>query len=438
VYRFSTWIVCASLLVTAAHAQQSKNYKSQAEFQIYTAVTADFAANNFSKALTDLDSWKKDFPESDFADDRLLLYVQAYAGAKQPAKALEDARSLFARSDVETAVGGPANMVKLLYTAAIVIQQIPAPSNEDLELAAKCARQLLAYDKKPSGVADDAWAQARGQLQAAAKGVLLYVATLPGTQAMARNDCATAESAFTRALQDNPESSQAAWFLGTAELCLYKTQPEKASPAIYAFARAAAVDPVRGMVDPKWQQGTVEPFLVKVYEQYHGKDSEGLRQLKELAAQSPFPAAGFQVKSVTQIADEKQAEFEKSNPQLALWMKIKGALADTNGDQYFAQNLQGTEVQSLRGVLVEAKPACRPKELLVAVPLPDAAQPLQPEITLKLDKPLAGRPDANAEFHWTGDPIAFSRSPFMLTMEAEVAKIEGLTTMPCAAATKKK
>ena len=92
----------------------------------------------------------------------------------------------------------------------------------------------------------------------------------------------------------------------------------------------------------------------------------------------------------------------------------------------------------MRGVLVEARPACHPKELLVAMPLPDAGQPLQPEITLKLDKLLTGKADVNAEFQWEGVPSAFTKSPFMLTMDTDAGKIEGLKTEPCAAAPTKR
>jgi hypothetical protein len=425
-----------SLLVLAGAVQAqsgAKKYVNQGEFQIYDAAAKDITGNNFTKALADLDSWKKDYPDSDYKDDRQLLYVQAYAGAKQPDNAIRAAGELLAK-DAEAALGSPSSVVKLLFTAATAIQQVPAPTAEQIAIASKAAHQLLSYNKKPEGLTDEAWAQARGQLDAATRSALLYMALAPGTQAMQKNECAAAETAFTRALGDNPDSALAAWHLGTAELCLYKTVPDKASPAIYSFARAAAVDPVKGMVDPKWQQETVGPYLQKLYEQYHGKDADGLRQLRELAARTPLPPAGFKIQSVTEIAEEKRVKFEKTNPQLALWMKIKGALADSAGEQYFVSSVQGAGVPQLRGVLVEARPACHPKELLVAVPLPDAGQPLQPEITLKLDKPLAGKPEANAEFQWEGVPSAFSKSPFMLTMDTEAGKIEGLKTEACVAA----
>ena len=139
-----------------------------------------------------------------------------------------------------------------------------------------------------------------------------------------------------------------------------------------------------------------------------------------------------------EIADEKRAQFEKSNPEIALWMKIKGVLSGDSGEQYFDSQMKDAEVPQLKGVLVDAKPACHSKELLVAVPLPDAQQPLQAEIRLKLDKPLAGKPELNAEFHWEGVASAFIRQPFMATMDVETSKLQGLKTAPCATAPLKK
>jgi len=86
----------------------------------------------------------------------------------------------------------------------------------------------------------------------------------------------------------------------------------------------------------------------------------------------------------------------------------------------------------LNGALVDARPACRPKELLVALPMPDTSKPYRAEITVKLDKPLAGQPALDSEFQWQGVAAAFTREPFMLTVNAETAKLDGLKTTPCA------
>jgi len=65
------------------------------------------------------------------------------------------------------------------------------------------------------------------------------------------------------------------------------------------------------------------------------------------------------------------------------------------------------------------------------VPLPDAKPPFTAEIALKLDAPLTGKPDENLELTWTdGQPSAFTKDPFLLTVDVEKAKIVGLKTTP--------
>jgi len=88
--------------------------------------------------------------------------------------------------------------------------------------------------------------------------------------------------------------------------------------------------------------------------------------------------------------------------------------------------MKDAAVPQLTGTLVEARPACRPKELIVAIEQPDI-----PEITLKLDKPMMGKPAVKREFQFEAVAEAFVKSPFMLTMTAEAAKLQGLETTAC-------
>jgi len=421
----SKLFVC--LLAAGALIAADKQYKP-GEYDLYKAAADDLGASNFAKTLTDLDAWKQKFPQSDYADDRQLLYVHTYAGLNQPAKTVDAAAELLAK-DVDATLGNPGNVVTFLFKTVVAIQQVPEPTPAEVATADKAAHLLLTYDKKPDNITAEAWNQARTQAQTAARGALVYMAIQPGTQAIKKNDCPAAESSLTKALRDYPDSAQAAWYLGVAQLCLFKTQPDKASPAIYELARAAVVDPAKGLVDPKWQRETVDPYLEKTYNKYHGVDPEGLKSLKEMAAASALPPAGFKIASAADIAHDKELQFEKSNPQLALWMKIKAALSESNGEQYFESQLKDANVPQLKGALVSAKPACHPKELTVAIGQEEPA-----EITLKLDKPLTGKPQAHAEFQWQGVPTAFTSSPFMLTMETETAKIEGLKVAACTTA----
>ena len=124
-------------------------------------------------------------------------------------------------------------------------------------------------------------------------------------------------------------------------------------------------------------------------------------------------------KTATEILEEKQAEFEKSNPQLALWKKIKDALVAENGAQYW-ESLKGTAPPKLKGKLVQQKPAIKPKELVLSV------DEDKPQVTLKLENPLPGKAEAGTELQFEGVPSEFTKDPFMLTFTVDSKdKIEG-------------
>jgi hypothetical protein len=433
--------VSVLLLAAALASAQSTPEKKlkEGEYDIYNEAVKDINTNNFAKALTDLDTWSQKFPESDYKDDRMAFYVQAYTATNQPAKALQTAGSLLSR-DLNAVFPGPSGkptIVRLLYNAVWAISHDPNPTPDAMVVGDKAAHQLMNFDQPIPGVSEADWEKARASMKEQAGAALLYIAMQPGVQAMAKQppDCAAADAAYTRALNAYPDKSVLSYELGRALNCESKNQPEKLSAAIYEFERAAVIDPTLG--DPKGDPKKVTSFADGAYVKIHGSD-EGLDQFKQAVRQSPLPPEGFKIKTATEIAEEKRAEFEKSNPQLALWMKIKGALADTKGEQYFTDQLKDSQVPQLRGVLIEAKPACRPKELIIGVPLPDSQQSLLPEIKLVLDKPLTGKPDLNQEFHWEGVPTAFTRDPFLLTMDGEVAKLEGLKTAPCGVTTSRK
>jgi hypothetical protein len=98
----------------------------------------------------------------------------------------------------------------------------------------------------------------------------------------------------------------------------------------------------------------------------------------------------------------------------------------------------------LKGTLLEAKPACRPKELLVAVPLPSATGTPTAEITISVvddqmkAAPLAGKPEVGGEIQFNGAPSAFTKEPFMLTLMAQKTDIDGIKLEPCTATPTKK
>lgn len=424
-----------------------KKVKDQGEYDIFNQTLKD--ASNPAQQIKDLDTWTQKYPDSDYKDDRLLYYLQAYNAANQPGKVLEVGSGLMARDlkgvFMKDPKAGPQQVLQVLYLMTANFAKIPNPSPTQIEQGEKAANALKDYvgeyftaEHKPAGTSDADWAKTKDQVAGLAKAVLVSAAARPGAEAMAKyrqdknpDNCKTAEAAYQKAMQQYPDSSAISFGLGTAEVCLYKISPEKISPGLWYMARAVAIDPTLGGTS---QAKPIEDYLNSTYTTYHGPDEDGLKQLKEQAKASPNPPDGFKIQSQVEIAIAKEEEFKKSNPQLALWMGIKKQLADTGGDQYFENSLKSAAVPPLKGTIVEAKPACRSKELILA--LSDAKNA---EVTLKLDAALTGKPELGQEIQFEGVPSAFTKDPaFMLTMDAEKAKLEGIKTEPCAAAPAKK
>ena len=427
-----------------AQAAPEKKVKDQGEYDIFNQTIKD--ASNPAQQIKDLDTWTQKYPDSDYKDDRLYYYIQAYNLTNQPSKVLDIGSQLMAR-DLKQVFkdpkSGPQQVLTVLYLMSVNTLK-PGVTPEQLAAGEKAARALQDYvgeyftaANKPPSSSDADWAKTKSDVAGLAKAVMVNLAQRPGAEAMTKyradknpDNCKAAEQAYIKALQQFPDGAAIAFGLGTAQVCLYKVQPEKISAGLYEVARAVSLDPtLGGTADPK----AIENYLNNTYTQYHGGDDAGLKELKEMAKAAPMPPAGFKIKSATEIATEKEEEFKKSNPQLALWMGIKKQLADTGGDQYFEGTLKNAAVPKLKGTVVEGKPACRSKELLVA--LSDATHP---EVSLKLDTALTGKPEAGVEVQWEGVPSAFTKDPFILTMDTEKAKIENLKMAPCAAAPAKK
>ncbi len=426
---------------------KTKKVKDQGEYDIYNEAIKD--ANNPQKEIQDLDTWTQKYPDSDYKDDRLYMYMLAYSkmNPPQPAKVYDYGKQLMDKGldQVFSEKGGGLSKLNVLYQVAWNVAAMPNATPEQLETGQKAAKELLDFapkyfvaENKPEATTAAQWANARTDIEKRAKTALGAIALIPGNQAMAKNpkDCAAAESAYTKALTEYPDIAAISYNLGTALACEARNQPDKATDlgprAIYQFVRASVVDPtLGGTTDPK----KITDYAASAYSAYHG-DTDGLDQLKEQAKASPLPPAGFTIETASAVAARKEKEFTQNHPQFALWMGLKRQLTDTNGQQYFDGQLKDADVhgesgRALKGVIVEGKPACRSKELLVAISDPTKPGVTGvPEITLKLDAALTGKP-VPGEIEFDGIPRTFTRDPFMLTMETDKDKITGLKTDPC-------
>lgn len=438
-------LTCAAQ--TAAPEAKKKQVKDQGEFEIYNQAIKN--ANNPAQQLKDLGQWTQRYPESDFKDDRAYLYMQAYSKMQppQPLKVIEYGQQLIAK-DLKTVFPDPQsqpNILTVLFQVSWNVASLPNPTPEQLALGEKAGKELLAFvptyfvaGNKPANMNDQQWADARADIEKRAKLALTSIRLAPANQALAKNDCATAEKLYRQELTESPDNAAVSYNLGRALSCLAKSNPEKsgeyATMAIYQFVRAAVVDPTLGGTA---EAKKIQDYATSVYKSYHGSE-EGLDQLRQTAKASATTPAGFTIESESAGAARKEKEFLEKYPQIALWMGIKRQLTDAaNGAQYFEGQLKDADVKgqgdakALKGVVLEGRPACRSRELLVAIPEP-GQQAGAAEITLKLDSPLTGKP-ASGEIEFDAVPRAFTREPFMLTMETEKAKIANLKVEPCAA-----
>ena len=389
----------------AAPAEKKKNYKDQQEYTLYDSATKETDAN---KKLALLNTWKDKYPESDFKLERLQLFLPTYQQLGQPAKMIDTAKEILAIAPKD---------ITALYWITFLTPTLGSSSADTLDTAEKAANGLLVAEK-PANVKDDDWTKAKSQTDAVAYTTLGWIA-------MQRKNNDVAEQNFKKSLTINPNAVQVSYWLGT--VIIAQKKPEKQAEALYDFARAAAYDG-EGALAPAGRK-QIDDYLTKVYTTIHG-DTTGLAELKTMAKASPTPPADFKIKTAAEIAGEKEEELKKTNPELALWLNLKGQLLSPEGQTYFDSSMKGAQVPKLKGWLVSGKPGVKSKELLVSMEGKDQA----PNVTLKLvgsdgatAAPLAGKPVAGVEIEFEGVGDSFAKDPsFMVTFNVEKAKITGL------------
>ena len=304
---------------------------------------------------------------------------------------------------------------------------------EQLAIGDKAAHKLLDYapkffvDKnKPANLPAADWANARAQVEKPANDFLYLKAILPAEKARLAKNCPEMESGYIAALGAYPDKSYLVYQLGLAYVC------EKKMPqAAWELARAAAMDPTLSGTNANTK--VVTDYAKKYYTNLHG-NAEGYDEFVAKAKANLLPPDGFTIVNVDAQKAEAINKWNDEHKEAATWAGIKGSLTAPDGAAFFDSNMKEAAFPTMKGTLVEAVPACRPKTLLVSVPSFDNAKP-PAEITLKFATALTGKPEVGGEITFNeGVSKTFTASPFMLTMEVDKDKIQGLTMTQCAAA----
>lgn len=384
-----------------------RNWKDRAEYDLWAAAAKE---TNAQKRLELLNTWKQKYPATEMKVEMYQLYMGTYQQLNQGKNMLEAAQQLVAADPkAPTAMSAQYWICEL----TVSLNNTEPAALDAGELAAKTLLGNLdaayAADKKPANTSEADWKKQRAQIEGVAHSTIGWVN-------WQRKKLEQAEADLVKSLQVHPANGKVSYWLGT--VLLAQRNVEKQGVALFHIARAAELSGEGALPDATRKQ--LEAYLQKVYTQFHG-DTSGLDELKTQVRSAALPPEGFKIKTAVEIASEKEEEFKKSNPMLALWMSIKKELAGPNGEQYFESNVKGASlpggaggVSKFKGKLISHKPAAKPNLLVLGI-----SDANTPEVTLKLEVPMVGKADAGTELEFEGIAAEFTKDPFMLTFEVE-------------------
>jgi len=405
--------------------------KDEAEAKLINTTIAETDAN---KRVTELDEWSQKYPQTEFADQRQLLYLVTYTQLKKNREAFDKAKEILAKHPDDF----PA-LSTILTFGPTFNNNNPNQADFDTTIAAANyiidnADKVFADSNRPATVTATDWPKVRPYWEPQSRHVIAQMW-------LNRKDNAKSEEELRKMTARWPNDALLDQMLGQVILAQNKTNPEKQPLALFYYARAACYDGEGAL--PEANRKTLQSgFLIRAYKTYHG-DQQGFDELCATAKANPAPPADFKVKSTADLAQEKQdaeTAAAKNNPAGALWKTIKDGLTGATSDQFFESvkdaGLPGKDPSDQskdlkwKGKIVSMTPAIRPKTLVLAVENPAG------DVTLKFEMPLPGKMDVGSEIEFSGTAKAFTKDPYMLTLETEKELISGWKPV-AAPATKK-
>ncbi len=397
------------LLAMFPAAALAAGWVDRGEYDLVLTIRAEAAPE---KRIALLARWKEKYPKSELHQQRRELYLAAYETLGDSYHMLDLAKEIVAVQ--------PDNFVGI-YWLSVLLPESKAPSPETLDAGEKAARQLLvglnryfSPERKPAAVPAEAWAQQRAAVERIAHRSLGWIHWQKG-------DYGAAEIEFTANLRQDPKNAETSAWLGAVEAS--QKQPEKQVAALWHLTRAAGLRDEGALHDS--QRRLMDTVSEQLYASYHGA-ADGLEELRTKAAADAFPPAGFNLESAAVIAARKaEEELNRTNPELAAWLRIRKRLDTDDGEAYFSQSLHNTALPKLKGTLLRFEPARKPSTLVLAL-----SDSLAEEVTLQLSTafPNEAEPGIALEFEGTAD--AFTRAPFRLTVTAAPDKITGWPEPP--------
>ena len=391
----------------APAAAQGPQWKNQAEFDLFTAITKE---TDPKAKLQKVQQWEKEYPDTAFMAQRRTLLLTTYFQLGQAKEAVDVAKQILAVTP---------NDFSALYITVTLTQSLAGqnPTPAVLDQGEKAATALLNINDPPANLSAAQWTTQKPQVQNLAHTTLAWIA-------LQRKNYPAAESEYQKSLQINPNNGTIDFQLATA---IYSEKdPVKTPTALFYFARAATYDG-QDALTPDGRK-TVLAYVQRAYKGYHGSD-QGFNDLVTAAKASPTPPADFAIKSALDIAKSEMAneeEWTKAHPQEAMWKGIKEALTGADGANYFNASMKETKVPTLKGKVVRLEPPTKPKTILIAME-DGKSDGTTADATLKFEMPLAGNVEPGTELTFEGVPESYTASPFMVVFNVEKEDLHGWT-----------
>ena len=389
--------------LTFGQAAPQKQWKDQAEFEL--VVNGINKEANPQKKLQLIRQWEEKYPTSDFKIERLGAKLQAAQQAQDGPAAREAARGLIA--------DGPP-IVQMQMRSMMVQFGLADKNDAGWNEAEANAKAMLAnidsvFATKPAEITDEDWKKQKVAFEQFALKSL-------GDIHFAKKDFVKAEEAYAEALKKYPNQATVSQLLASS--IVSQRKPERQPIALYHYARSAVLEG-EGALAPGPKDQTLA-FVKKNYVTYHGSE-EGLPEILARAKTEAFPPADFKITNRFEEEAKNLDKLKESNPMMYRWVMLKQGLTGAEAENFFNSGVKESNAGgTYKGKLISQSPETKPKELVLSV-----SDGLTPDLTIKLEEPLPGRAEPGTELEIEGIVMAYQKEPFMLTMEADVDKIQG-------------
>jgi tetratricopeptide (TPR) repeat protein len=397
--RLTNLVLAAGLLmfVTAVAVPQAAKEKQVKDQQEYDLINGAIAETDPAKKLQILDQWKEKYAESDYAEDRLRMYLASYQQTNQAPKAVETAKELLKMVPGDFSAN---------YSIALLTPFLGSTSPQvfsDGEAAAKALlggaiEKQFAPANKQAAVSQADWDNAKKQAVTSSHQTLGWIA-------MQKKDNTAAEEQFKKVLELNPSAGQVSYWLG--DVVLKQGNPNKNELALFSFARAAVYEGPGAL--PPESRKQVADYLAKVYSKYAGTE-EGLPEIKQMAKTRALPPADLKIESADVRAFNKEQQARKENPLLYTFIDLKANLTGANGEGIWA-DLNGKLTPQMQLYVVSADPPDRPQTIHLS-----SKQGGPVEVVLNLENRLREGVGSGRRIRFEGVAANISRQPFRLTL----------------------